>query len=157
MAKQLCSGCETMMPNKHLAYAVLASTLLYVCGVDLFPLFIFIMSSVLIDIDHAFDYLFKFKNYSWNEAKIYFKREGTLKRSNEILPVFIFHNIETLLVLLIASFFYPIFIFIYAGIYLHLFLDWKVMPANRHPIIIKLSLMLVLIENYRRKRGIGRW
>ncbi len=145
------------MPDKHLMYVVLVSVLLYVVGVDFFPLVILVVSSIVIDIDHVFDYLFMFKDYSWNGAKVYFKREGNLKHSNEALPVFIFHNIETLLVLLIISIFYPIFIFIFAGIYIHLCLDWKVIPMKRCPVIIKLSLVLVLIENYRRKRGRGKW
>ncbi len=146
-----------MMPDKHLIYAVLISALFYLFGADLFPLIILVVASILIDIDHAFDYIFKFKNCSWNKAKFYFKRERNLKHSNESLPVFIFHNVETLLALLIMSIFYPIFIFIFAGVYIHLLLDWKVVPTDRYPIIIKLSLILVLIENSRRKRGRGRW
>lgn len=145
------------MPDKHLMYAVLVSILFYLLGMGLFPIFILIVSSLIIDIDHIFDYMFKFKNYNWDSARGYLKRGEALRHSNKPLPVFIFHNIETLFVLLIMYMSYPIFIFIFSGIYIHLILDWKVMQTNKHPFIIKFSLILTLIENYRREKGRGKW
>lgn len=146
-----------MMPHKHFIYAVGLSIIFYLTGTRLFPIALIIISSVLIDIDHVFDYFFKFNTYSREKVKKYLRKDVDLKNTNKLLPIFIFHNIETLIGLLILYAFFPILIYIFMGVFIHLLLDWKVLSTHRHPFIIKTSLLLVLIENSRRKKGAGKW
>ena len=111
----------------------------------------------MIDIDHAFNYIFIFRKYNVMEMIRYFKREAVLKKSLNPLPVFVFHNYETLIILTILSVFFPFVTYILAGIMFHMILDWGVLPADRYPPVIKLSLILVLIENRRRRKGYYKW
>jgi len=146
-----------MMTKGHIICSLALAAVLWVLGIDFFPIFLIICASLMIDIDHALNYVFIFKRYNVMEMISYFKREAVLKNSLTPLPVFIFHNYETLFILAVLSGFFPFVTYILAGVIFHMVLDWGVIPAHRYPTVIKLSLILVLIENRRRRKGYCKW
>ena len=146
-----------MMIEQHVLVGIGLAIVLFISGLSLVPIALIIGASILIDIDHFFDYVFKFKKGSLAGINKYFRRKVILMKTTTPLPIFIFHNFETIIILSIASIFCPLMIYILAGVILHMTLDWLVMPTPAYPAIIKLSLILVLIENSRRKRGDPRW
>jgi len=122
-----------MLPRAHLILGILFSVTLFY----LFPqigyigLTIILFSSVLIDIDHYFYYVYKKKD--WNLKKAYFwflKKRKQIKslpreKRNEFYTVFPFlHGIEVLILLfLLGKFFSVYFYFVLIGFSFHLFLD----------------------------------
>ncbi len=146
-----------MMTKGHIICSTALAAVLLILDVELFSIFLIIFASLAIDIDHALNYIFIFKRYDIREMLSYFKRESILKNSTTPLPVFIFHNYETLLILAILSVFFPFMVFILAGVIFHMILDWCVMPVHRYPAVIKMSLIMVLLENRRRRKGYYKW
>ncbi len=146
-----------MMTKGHLICSTALAAVLLILGIEPLYILLVIWASLAIDIDHALNYIFIFKRYNIIEILNYFKRKVVLKNSTAPLPVFIFHNYETLLILAVLSWFFPFVTYILAGIIFHMVLDWCVLPAHRYPPVIKLSLILVLIENRRRRKGYYKW
>lgn len=131
--------------------------LLYMGGVPLSSVFLIILTSILIDIDHVVNYIIKFKNCNISEMFRYFNRRNSLNNNNIILPVFLFHNFETIILLILISCVSYTATCILLGVLLHMILDWIVIPVKRYPAIIKISLIWTLIENNRRKKGHPKW
>lgn len=108
-----------MLPIVHFI-----SSLLFV--IVLFPIFgwnslwIF-LGGYFIDADHYFLYVFQTKKYSLKKSYFYFKGYGAHSRIRKDL--FIFHTIETILVLLFLIKYSEIFLIILIGALLHLFSD----------------------------------
>lgn len=147
-----------MMIKGHLICGVALAIVLWVLGIGAIPIILIICASILIDVDHIINYIAIFKRCNPIEMYMYFRRDGVVLSNSTIpLPVFIFHNYETIFILAVLSGFFPFVIYILAGVMLHMVLDWGVMPTNRYPAVIKLSLILVLIENRRRRRGYSKW
>jgi len=145
------------MPREHLVCGVALAVVLWILGIGFIPICIIILASILIDIDHAINYINIFKRCNIIEMFSYFRRDVSLKNSTIPLPVFIFHNYETIFIIALLSQFYPFMLFVLAGVAFHMFIDWGVMPTDRYPAVIKLSLILVLLENGRRRRGYSKW
>lgn len=147
-----------MIVEKHTLYGILLGIFLYcICEIKLILIITIVLASILIDVDHFFYYIFKFKQYNPLKMSTYFRRYSELRNSTTMLPIFIFHNIETVILLYLISLAFPIFIYILFGVIFHMILDWMVMPIKRYPGVIKISLIWVLIENNRRKRGCPKW
>ena len=146
-----------MMPKEHIICSIALGSTLGLVGIDIIPALIIMIVSIIIDIDHAFNYIVRFKKYNLIGMIFYFRKDANLIKTRDPLPVFIFHNYETIFILSILSGFFPFMIYILAGVIFHIILDWGVMPYKTYPTIIKMSLILVLLENYRRNRGDGRW
>jgi hypothetical protein len=150
-----------MQPKTHILLGLIFSTLLYIFfeKVTLIPaLIIFFSSWLLIDLDHAIRYTLKTKNLNpikfW-EWSIYtsnkWKSLKKEKKKKYKSSLFIFHNIETLLILYIISFYYPIITFIIIGFIFHLFLDLIHAISIKEDIFIKISLIYVLLKNIGKK------
>jgi len=91
---------------------------------------IIILSSVLIDIDHYFFYIYKKKDFNLKKAYQWFLQEDSHCRSlpweqrgNLKGPLCVFHGIEVLIFLIFLSFIFNYFIFVFAGFAFHLLLD----------------------------------
>ena len=146
-----------MMPNGHLRYGLGLSLVLLLIGIKPLPVIFILASSILIDMDHMINYFVKFRSLNLVRMNQYFRRNPHLENLENPLPILIFHNLETLALLLAASSLFPLLVYVLIGFVFHLMLDWKVMPTERYPLIIKLSLIGVILENRRRKRGNPRW
>ncbi len=125
-----------MKPLKHLIFGIVFVTILFVIfpEISFMHLGIIIASSVLIDVDHYFYYVYKkkklnpFKAYRWyigNRKKccaIPRERKGKIN-----FGTFFLHGIEILIILLLLGFFVSdIFYFILLGVTLHLLSDLSV-------------------------------
>lgn len=121
-----------MYPKQHIILGALFSLILLVIfpHISLLGFLIIFLSSVLIDIDHYFFYIWTRKNSNLKSAYQWFvKRDKRLrklskKKKKEIInPPVIFHGIETIILLMSLSFISPIFFFILTGFMFHQFLD----------------------------------
>ena len=146
-----------MMPKGHIICGIVLGVFLWLLGIEIIPILLIISASILVDIDHVINYIAKFNRYNILEMNKYFRRDVCLRNSNEPLPIFIFHNYETLIILAILSIFSPSMIYLFIGVVFHMILDWLVMPTDKYPAIIKISLIMVLIENSRRKGSNPKW
>lgn len=147
-----------MRSKTHFICGLGLSAVLLLLGVDFWPVMLILCTSILIDIDHVFDFMIKFKRLNIVDLFLYFNRKRIPLINSVIpMPLFIFHNIETLIVLALLSQIFPFVIYIIAGTIFHLALDLAIIDTNKCPVIIKTSLIMVLIENYRRKKGRPQW
>jgi len=115
-----------MLPKKHLIINLILS-LIFLYFTTPFNAGIIFLSSILIDIDHYFYYIFEKKNFSLKKAYFWFRiqRSRFIKLSKEERKkhkyfIFVFHGLEILIVLFILSYYYPIFFFIFIGFLIHL-------------------------------------
>lgn len=149
------------MPKQHMLFGIGISIVLLLSGVPSTMVILILLTSVLIDIDHFFYYAIKFKCCDIHKMYNYFLEEVDRRKSTIMLPVMIFHNMETLILLSLATLLISsasyILLCVTIGITIHLLLDWWVMPTKSDPSIIKISLIGTVLENSRRKRGCPRW
>ena len=141
------------MPIWHIVFGAIASFILFLVGIDLLPVIVFFLSSwFLIDLDHAFYYVVKTKNFNpFKFWKISSSKRSLRKDPNVKKPIWIFHNVEFLLLLLIFSFFFKIVFFVFLGFLFHLFFDWIEMIYNKSKVYCKLSLISTLVKNKNKK------
>jgi hypothetical protein len=66
------------------------------------------------------------------------------------LPVFIFHNLETLFLIFLLSQLIPIFYLVLMGFLFHMILDYLEIIAHKDPIILKLTLIGLVFYNKKR-------
>ncbi len=78
---------------------------------------IFLLVSVLIDVDHYPVFVIKFKSISLKKAYNYFK---TINDCNDVA---VFHTLEVLLFFFILSFFYPILFYVVGALAFHMAID----------------------------------
>ena len=120
-----------MLTHRHFILNLAISLILLILT-DIHYIFImiFLVSSVLIDMDHYLYYIFEKKRFSLKSAHIWYLIERE-KFHNLLLKekkkhryfIFIFHGIEPLiLIFLLSYFYYPIF-FIALGFFIHLIED----------------------------------
>jgi len=121
-----------MNPPYHVLFGFLFSVFLLI----LFPetgiinVSLLFLSSILIDIDHYFFYVYEKRGFNLRKAYDYFiehkkKWEEFGKSTNYNLPpaFFIFHGLEVLLLLFALSFFFKPLYFVFIGFSFHIFLD----------------------------------
>ncbi|MEM3405611.1 MAG: hypothetical protein QW117_01415 [Candidatus Pacearchaeota archaeon] len=124
-----------MFPSKHILYSFILCLVFYIIlpyG-EIFPYIIIFLSSVLIDIDHYFIYVYRKKDFSllnsWRWHMMLNKNEK--ERNKEIPFLHIFHTFEFILLTFILSFFFKIFLWIFFGLIFHSFLDLKDMKRRK--------------------------
>lgn len=118
-----------MLPKWHIILNLIIGLIL----LFFFPpigVLIFFLSSVLIDVDHYFYYIFEKKNISLKSAYTWFllKKKKLLslsknERNKHKKFILIFHGIEPLIVLLILSKYSIFFSYIFLGFLIHLIED----------------------------------
>lgn len=148
-----------MLPRYHFIIGLLASLILfYFFQLTLLQAFIIFLSSVLIDIDHYFYYVFKKRDLNpINSSKWFFKKRSKWfklspeKRSKYKTSILIFHGAEFWVLLGFLSFFNSIFLFFLIGIVIHMLFDFIEMIYHQEFIYYKLSQAYVWLRNKRKK------
>ena len=121
-----------MYPTQHLILGIIFSLVL----LFLFPQIgflgasIIILSTVLIDADHYFYYVYKKRDFNLKNAHVWFIRKVNKfnnlprKQRNKFYIAFCcLHGLEVLLILFLLSTIFQYFFFIFIGFSLHLLLD----------------------------------
>jgi hypothetical protein len=153
-----------MWPKTHIIYGFIFTFLLYIIfpQIGLFEAGLIFLSTVLIDVDHYFYYVFRNKNISLRKAINWFserKRRWHKLTSSQIQQyqnkykhnVLIFHGLEFVFLIAILTLYYPIFFWILIGISIHLLIDYReLMSLNMNP-MIKMSQIYVYIKNKNKK------
>ena len=148
-----------MKPSTHLILGFLISILLFLFDFSLFEISVFFLSSFfLIDLDHVPRFVLKEKSLNpikflrdHNSKKSKWTKLSLEQRKAYKKPVFFFHNIETLLILLIISIFLPIFFFVFFGFVFHLVCDLIYQHYHSYEKHYKLCLIYTLIKNNKKE------
>ena len=122
-----------MNPLKHLILGIILGIILFVTlpEIGLVQLGIIVASSILIDIDHYFYYVYKrkkispIKAYKWYTVSIRKTNKLPRKQKRDISFGFhFFHGIEILILLYVLYFYVsPIFLYILIGVTFHFLID----------------------------------
>ncbi len=122
-----------MKPLKHLILGIILAVILFVTlpEIGLVNLGIILASSVLIDIDHYFYYVYKkkkinpIKAYKWYTISIRKICKWSRKQKRDIsFGCHFLHGVEILLLLYVLYFYFsPIFLYILIGVAFHLGVD----------------------------------
>jgi len=144
-----------MLPRQHLIYGLIfsiAAVLIFNISIN-FGIIIF-LASLLIDIDHYFTYVYRkkdlniFRTYQYWIAEEKKWRALTKKQKSKTkLAHFLFHGIESLIILLFLSQYSNIFFYIFLGFTFHLFLDYILIIQKKDPLSIKFSQILLYFKN----------
>lgn len=109
-----------MLPKTHAILGFIFSTLSYFTfPITIFQAILIFLSSFLIDFDHYWFYVKKTKDWNLKRAsnwKVYLS-----KKHKPIMHIF--HTIEFIILIIILSFFWNIFLFILIGMLFHSILD----------------------------------
>lgn len=140
-----------MLPRSHLIIGGICSSLLiYFFHVPLLAGITIFLSSFLIDIDHYFWFVYKKRDFNPFRARRYFFNFGDVwrkipvpKRKNYRRAILIFHGIEFWVILFGLSFLNIIFLWILAGVMIHIIADLIKLFVDKEPISSKLSVCLV--------------
>ncbi len=122
-----------MLPKKHILYGFIFSLILFlIFPINLLEAGLIFFSSFLIDFDHYLYFVFTKKSFNLKEAYFGFKKKGLFlkklskpERKKYVPGFYIFHGLETLIVLgvlgyFISSYFYLVLF----GAAFHLILDY---------------------------------
>ena len=108
------------LPAHLITSTTIATSLRFLTDINLGNLAVFtIWSGFLIDIDHPFLFMAKYKIY---KVKKWIKIGNFLGKKQQA-ELYIFHSPEVNIMILLAGLFYPIFFWIFLGGMLHIFLD----------------------------------
>lgn len=118
-----------MLPKQHFIIGILFAIILkIVCPwVTLLNLTLIIAANVLIDFDHYMCAVMKFKSWSLKDAYKY--HDNVVTFENEVPyrirgDFHVFHTVEIHLIILVLSFIYAPFWFIFMGMFLHSTTDY---------------------------------
>ena len=149
-----------MHPKHHILLGTILSIIcyLYFNNITLIPaLVIWFSSWLIIDLDHVIRYTIKTKNINpikflkWSKQKEQKWKKLTKKQKEKYkYPIFIFHNIEILIILLITALFFNMFFWVFIGFLFHLILDEIHLIYNNEKISTKISIIWILIYNSKR-------
>ncbi len=149
-----------MKPLKHLILGIILAAILFVIlpEISLVQLGIIVVSSVLIDIDHYFYYIYKkgdkslVRAYKWYTTSIRKTCKWSRKQKRDISFGFHFlHGIEILLLLYVLYFYFsPIFLYILIGVAFHLGIDLidEIIECGR---LDKISIIYGLLKHKKLK------
>jgi len=125
-----------MLPKLHflLSLSLIFLILSLFPSIKFFYLLIILVSSVLLDIDHLFYYLYKNKKNltinSFKEAYKWYKKDSKFfeklprsKIKKYYFGFYIFHSIEFIIFTFILSFFNKFFLFLFIGLFFHYLID----------------------------------
>jgi hypothetical protein len=137
-----------MLPKYHVVFGFFSALIIsLIFNLNFFYFSIIFLSSILIDLDHYFRYIYKTKNFSpkkfWEWSMKKYK-----ERKKDKPPIFIFHGIESWILLIILSFFNKIFLFIFLGFMIHMILDYVDLYLRKESFLFKFSQTYVLKKNF---------
>ena len=144
-----------MIPKNHIIIGALATIIIYLTlPITNFQAIIIFLSSFLIDVDHYLIYILTKKDLSQKNARKFFhkKRIEWLKlpireQAKYKRHIFMFHGIESWILLLIISTYYPIVLFILYGFIIHMTLDYIEFIQYKQPFLAKFSQLWVYQTN----------
>jgi hypothetical protein len=144
-----------MLPKIHIILGGFFSIIIYfVFSISFFQASLIFLSSFLIDFDHYLYYIFIKKDFNLKRAHRWFvkKRYNWIalskdKRSKFKLPIFIFHGIELLIILILFYFLNKIFLEIIIGVLFHMSLDFIELYYFKMPLYSKMSQVYVHFKN----------
>jgi hypothetical protein len=144
-----------MKPSSHVLFGLIPSFFFFLFGFSFLEISIFFSSSFFfIDLDHVPRFIFKRKSINpirfYKENTIIKKEWMKLSRNKQEKykkPIFFFHNVETLSILIILSLFYPIFLFVFYGFLFHLICDFIYQHYHKQEKHYKISLIYTLVKN----------
>lgn len=139
-----------MLPKKHFLYGLIVAVILFCFPfVNFWEAFIFLASTVLIDVDHYFYYISRKRKYDIKGAYNWFKAKERLwksiqphDRKHYYTGFYLFHGVEWLILLAILGHFVSqLFYFVLAGMLFHLILDWIMQEIYLYPYRFKFSVI----------------
>ncbi|MBU0580453.1 MAG: hypothetical protein KKA19_04685, partial [Candidatus Margulisbacteria bacterium] len=135
-------------PKTHLIHSLWASFLLYPALNE--NTILFCLSSVLVDIDHAFDYIKNTK--SLNVKGLYIYHDIITENADKnYLSLSIFHTIECYLLLLYLATIFPFFYYILAGFVFHHLTDLIRDIKRGYPFVRAVSIIEYFIRRKKRR------
>ena len=149
-----------MLPKWHILIGFVFSYLLvYFFHFSIFAgTIIFLSSWFLIDLDHYLRFISKshklsaiqFWKWSLDRGKRWKKLSREQKKEYK-QPIFIFHGIEFILILIVLSYFFEFFIFVIIGVIIHLLADYIDILAKKEFFHTKMSQIYTYITNKNKK------
>lgn len=144
-----------MIPKHHaILGAIISLALYFLTPINLTQTIIILLSSVLIDADHYFYYVFKKKSFNFLKARKWFFKKRKIwismplkKREKFKRPILIFHGIEFWFFLILLAQLHSIFYFILIGIAIHIFCDYIDIIQNKDKFYSKFSQIYVYLSN----------
>ncbi len=148
-----------MLPQTHILLGFLFSVIvLAVFDVSLISAFLIFLSSFLIDLDHYAYGVYKKKTLNFRkicsffiEHRVQWRKLSLAEKKKSKFPILVFHGFELFLVILLLSFWFHFFIFIFLGCLFHMFLDYIDIFLNKDPLYVKLSPVYVYLNNKNKK------
>ena len=149
-----------MLPKIHIIIGAGLSIILYLIfpQINLLAALIIFLSSVLIDVDHYFWYIWKTKDWSLRRAhKWFIKKQKVLsaislsKRGEYIFDILIFHGVECGAILFLLIFVNKLFLFVLIGFFIHIILDLIDFYYRKITLIYKISQIYVYCRNKNKK------
>jgi hypothetical protein len=143
-----------MLPKWHVLFGAFFSLLIFfIFKITFLEASVIFLSSFLIDIDHYLYYAFTKRKLNLRNAFNWFidmqKKYYTIpvkKRKNYYYSFLFFHGIESFTLILLLSFLFPIFWFVFIGFFFHYSLDIAESLYKRKHFINRLSHIYYLIS-----------
>jgi len=149
-----------MLPSRHFIFGTIFALILLIIfpQINFAGVFIILASTVLIDVDHYFYYVYKKRNlnlikaYQWVvENGIKFNKMSKIQRKKIYPEICIFHGIEAIIILFVLFIYFnsSLYLFILTGFIFHQFLDLigianaKINPCK----ILSLTYSLIYTKN----------
>jgi len=106
-----------MLPKTHAILGAVFSVLIYfIFHVSLFNVSLIFLASVLIDFDHYVFYIQKKNDFSLKNSYNFLKKESQKKHKPML---HIFHTLEFMILIIILSFIWQGFLFVFIGMIFH--------------------------------------
>lgn len=148
-----------MIPSHHAIFGAIASIIIFLLfpQIGLLGFLIIFLSSIVLDVDHYFYYIFHKKDLSLKRAyhwfmidrKNFFDSLSLKDREKFKHELMIFHGIEFWILLVLLLFVHRIFFFIIIGVLIHMILDFIHLYQVKIPFYTKTCQ----IYNYKRNKG----
>lgn len=147
-----------MKPKTHLIISGIVSLILFLFGLNAVEVIIFFVSSVfIIDLDHVPKFVFSersvnpIKFLKWSDRnKTKWEKLTSKEKKKYKKPIYLFHNIESLMVLSFVSIYIPIIQFVIWGFIFHLVLDLFYNLYFNEEGFHKISIIYTLVKNKNR-------
>lgn len=142
-----------MTVRSHIAISFLPSAAVYLFTKSLLSVGAFLAGSVLIDVDHYVDHVYRTGGLSLRAAYDYgIELDNRLLRGERLPPVFHFlHTIEFLLAVAVLSFFVPAARWLFLGMAVHFAMDMYHITKDLHIGVRRYSLIRHLMAARRER------
>lgn len=140
-----------MLPYRHFIVSLIIVFILIILNFQWWQVALFFITAFFIDVDHYIYFICKKGSWNLKKAYHYFYNlnKQLKKRKKKLELLMIFHNIETLILLIVLSFFlFNVFFPILLGIIIHYILDIVTMLTCKEKKYKRaLSLIYYIIKN----------